>query len=78
MTSRLSGPKTEVSQFKFGKASRREGPVISTGKYTFVKDREFPNGKTRWKCAHAAGTCPANIYTIDRDVVLLYDKHDHD
>lgn len=72
----MSGPKSE-SQFKFGKTSRRESPVISTGKFTFVKDKEFPNGKTRWKCSHS-GNCSANIYTIDADVVLFYDKHDHD
>ncbi|KAF9805651.1 hypothetical protein SFRURICE_012634 [Spodoptera frugiperda] len=74
MTSR----KSETSQFKFGKSSRRQGPVISTGKFTFVKDRDFPNGKTRWKCSHSSGKCPANIYTIDTDVVLFYDKHDHE
>lgn len=64
--------------FKFDRNSRQQAPVISTGKFTFVKDREYPNGKTRWKCSHPSGTCRANIYTIDTDVVLFYDKHDHE
>ncbi|XP_063387840.1 protein tramtrack, beta isoform isoform X7 [Cydia fagiglandana] len=65
-------------QFRFGRTTQRQDPVIYSGKFCFAKDRELSNGRTRWKCTHSSGSCPANIYTIENDVVMLYDKHNHD
>jgi hypothetical protein len=65
-------------QFRFGRTAQQQEPVIFSGKFCFSKDREFPNGRTRWKCTHVSGSCPANIYTVENDVVMLYDKHNHE
>lgn len=77
--SKARNPEPEVAQFRFSKDSKGgpQTPAILTGGFTFVKEREFANGRTRWRCSHASGTCRANIYTIESDVVLFYDKHDH-
>ncbi|XP_052748471.1 protein tramtrack, beta isoform isoform X25 [Galleria mellonella] len=71
------GAPPPMAQYRFGRTSRRQDPVIFSGKFSFVKDREFSNGRTRWRCGHTSGKCPANIYTVGADVVLVYDKHDH-
>ncbi|XP_061704452.1 protein tramtrack, beta isoform isoform X11 [Cydia pomonella] len=65
-------------QFRFGITSQCQDPVIYSGKFCFAKDRELSNGRTRWKCTHTSGSCPAYIYTIENDVVMFYDKHNHD
>lgn len=64
----------EIGLFKF--SGKQQKAKIITGGYEFEKEREFPNGRTRWRCSHHANCC-ANIYTIDNDVVLFYDKHNH-
>lgn len=68
---------SETSQFRFGRSARRKEPIITTDKFSFVKDQEFPNGRVRWKCSHLSSKCLANIYTIDTNVVLFYDEHNH-
>lgn len=66
-----------LTAFRLQRASRRQKPLIFSGKFAFAKDTDFPNGKARWKCNHVSGNCPANLYTDDGDVVLLLDRHTH-
>lgn len=64
-------------EFTFRDVSRNKGAMICTGKFNFVLDVEMGKGRTKWKCDYRSGKCPANIHTVNGNVVLVYDKHIH-
>ncbi|CAH2242343.1 jg19956 [Pararge aegeria aegeria] len=42
----------DIGEFRFNSSSKDPKEKIIAGGFTYLKDMEFPNGRTRWRCGH--------------------------